>query len=198
MRRPGQREKRILEYREKAEKTQRTDHGDQGRHLPDTGPGGDDGSLGESPPKRHYRMNGLHICVDSYKDGDIAGRAYSKLSRDALNFGNVGELLLRADALFDERGYPQNFQEKRSFAENPMWDGRYEPPKTFRKDEDIFNQSGAVCTIDITVITRRRASWQGILMNGEKPARNFESAKELMELLLAEVRQRWDETAKSE
>ncbi len=141
----------------------------------------------QDAPRRGFPMNGLRICVDHY-DGDLEGRIYSKMNKDAMHFANLGELLLRADALFDERGYPQNFQEKRSFAEHAAWSGRYEAPKVLRRDEEVMNQKGGFCTFDVLVSSRRRASWQGFLMEGGHPRESFQSVKELLELIMKMMR----------
>lgn len=140
---------------------------------------------GHAAPKK-FPLNCLHICVDRCS-GDLAGRIYCRMSKEGLPFGNTGELLLRADALFDEKGYPQSFQEKRSFEGHSTWQSRYGAPEPSLTDEEVLSQHGVYWTFDILVYSRRRASWQGALLNPGRPGRSFESAKELLELIGEEM-----------
>lgn len=141
--------------------------------------------VSQSVPKK-FPLNCLHICVDCCEE-DLAGRIYCKMSSKELPFQNTSELLLRADSLFDEKGFPQSFQEKRTFVGHPVWHSRYGTPKAFLTDEEVVNQNGAYWTFDILVYSRRRASWQGALLNPGRPGRSFESAKELLEILIEEI-----------
>lgn len=149
---------------------------------------GEKSQKGNAAPKK-FPLNCLHVCVDSCGE-DLAGRVYCKMSREGLPFRNMGELLLRADILFDEKGYPQSFQEKRCFEGRPAWNNRHEAPKPFLTDEEVLRQRGAYWTFDILVYSRRKASWQGALLNPGRPGQSFESAKELLELLMEEMNAR--------
>lgn len=131
-------------------------------------------------------LNFLRICVDRCGE-DLSGRVYCRMSREGLPFRNLGELLLRADLLFDEKDYPQSFQEKRSFAEQPLRYSRRGMPKAFLTDQEILNRQGAYCTLDVLVYSRRQASWQGILIRRGMPGKSFRSEKELMEIIIEET-----------
>lgn len=131
---------------------------------------------------RVYPMNAIRVCIDE-EDGDLKGRIYSKMSRQPLTFHSCTEMFLMADQLFDECGYPQTFQEKRSFQEQKLR-GRYARPQTRLEDEEILKQSGACRTYDILVQSRRRAGWQGILMGENVPEPiEFRSEMELLKYL---------------
>ena len=64
--------------------------------------------------RQDYPANGFRICVDT-EEQDMAGRIYSLLAPEVINYSGWNELFLKMDAIFDRVGYPQAFQEKRSF-----------------------------------------------------------------------------------
>ncbi len=137
--------------------------------------------------KRVYPANALRVCIDEY-NGDLKGRMYSKMCEKVMMFENCGEMFLRADELFDECGYPQTFQEKRNFVKKKNA-GHYARPQIRLNDEEIMKQSGRCRTVDIVVLSRRRAGWQGIIIGqGEIPAREFQSEMDLLKYLDMEIR----------
>jgi hypothetical protein len=133
----------------------------------------------EESSTRSYPMNGIRICIDQFGE-DMEGRIYSKMSTVPLYFENSCEILLRADRLFDNCGYPQSFQVKRNFMEAGDT-GRFSKPTIYMEDSEIRMQHGRYLTVDILVKTRRRAGWQGILldMDGTKLS-EFRSEMELL------------------
>ena len=64
--------------------------------------------------RQDYPANGFRICVDT-EEQDMAGRIYSLLAPEVITYSGWNELFLKMDAIFDRVGYPQAFQEKRSF-----------------------------------------------------------------------------------
>ncbi|MDO4298362.1 MAG: hypothetical protein Q4C59_07805 [Lachnospiraceae bacterium] len=60
--------------------------------------------------KGEFPMNGIRICVDHCGE-DLKGRIYSRMNKESIRFENCSDMLLKADKLFDARGYPQTFQE---------------------------------------------------------------------------------------
>ncbi len=113
--------------------------------------------------KRFYSVNMFRVCIDAYQ-GDISGRIYSPMSVKEITFAEIGELLLKMDKLFDSIGYPQAFQNKRSFEDERQIDNAYRGiPKAVRDAESILDKSGECCTYDIQVISRRNTSWQGVI-----------------------------------
>ncbi len=127
-------------------------------------------------------MNALRVCIDE-ENGDLKGRIYSKMSAKPLRFYNCTEMFLVADQLFDECGYPQTFQEKRSF-QNERSAGHYARPKVRLEDKEVMKQSGICRTVDVLVRSRRRAGWQGVLSCGDaQPPMEFQSEMELLKYL---------------
>lgn len=117
--------------------------------------------------KKFYSANMFRVCIDAYKE-DISGRLYSPLSTEEITFGGVGELLLKMDKLFDKVGYPQAFQNKRSFDGVQDIGNAYRGiPKVLRTGEDIMAQVGEYSTYDVEVTSRRNTSWQGVIYTAE-------------------------------
>lgn len=111
--------------------------------------------------KKYFPPNAFRICVDLVEE-DISGRIYSPLSSDVIEFVSIGEILVKMDELFDRCGYPQAFQDKRSFDEVKEQGNLYRGlPKTEQNTVDIFNYSGKAGTFDLMVKSRQNTSWQG-------------------------------------
>ena len=117
--------------------------------------------------KKYFPPNAFRVCVDDIKD-DIAGRIYSPLEAEAILFVSIGELLVKMDELFDLCGYPQAFQDKRSFDSAKTQGNLYKgKPKTEQTEQVILGQSGQRGTFDVLVKSRQNTSWQGALYNEE-------------------------------
>lgn len=132
---------------------------------------------------RYYPLNGIRICIDR-KEDTLAGRMYSKMSERVLEFESIGKMLMEADRLFDEQGYPQRFMEARSFREKKAAGCHYRPPKEAVPDQKIWEQKGERCTIDIIVESRRKAGWQGSICTPDRSeVREFKSELEMLKIL---------------
>lgn len=130
-----------------------------------------------------YPVNAIRICVDSYGE-DLEGRIYSRMSQEPLWFDNCSGMLLKADALFDERGYPQAFQEKRCFGQKKDGAGKYAPMQILVGNEQVLSQRGVYDTIDVVIQSRRRSGWQGMLLEEDgSPAEKFQSELELLDCI---------------
>lgn len=141
--------------------------------------------------KRVYSVNMFRVCTDVCGEY-ISGSAHSPLCKEEIAFTGIGELLLKMDKLFDSIGYPQAFQNKRSFEDVKSIDNAYRGiPKPVRKDEDIFGKHGKLCTYDVEVTSRRNTSWQGIIYDtdGVEKAR-FDGEVKLLEKLAEFAKQK--------
>ena len=58
--------------------------------------------------------NYVRVCVDRYRNDDIAGVIYSRSLPDGFQFENMAGLLLQIDTLMDRQRGPQAFQKKRA------------------------------------------------------------------------------------
>ncbi len=112
--------------------------------------------------RQDYPANGFRICVDT-EEQDMAGRIYSLLVSEAITYSGWNELFLKMDAVFDQVGYPQAFQEKRSFTGGTKAASYQGSPKRLQTQEAVTHERGQLWTVDVVVISRRDASWQGIV-----------------------------------
>lgn len=134
-----------------------------------------------------FPVNAVRICFDLF-DHDVQGRVYSPMSRHAILFRDCGEMFLKADALFDRKGYPQAFQEKRSFQNISESQGCFDVPKSLLTEEEIMKQRGRIHTLDVLVQSRRYTGWQGKVLSCD---RNFfvlyKSELELLKYIYGEL-----------
>lgn len=132
-----------------------------------------------------YPPNGFRVCIDS-RESDIGGVAYSPLVEQEITYNGINELILEMDRIFDQKGYPQAFQEKRSFFSRKKSSTPYRGvPEVIPDAEKIYEKTGKIFTVDVVVEARRNASWQGYIrpVDGAKIKR-YQGELELLQLLL--------------
>ena len=112
--------------------------------------------------RQDYPANGFRICVDT-EEQDMAGRIYSLLVPEVITYSGWNEFFLKMDAVFDQVGYPQAFQEKRSFTGGTKAASYQGSPKLLQPYEAVTHERGLLWTVDVVVISRRDTSWQGIV-----------------------------------
>ena len=112
--------------------------------------------------RQDYPANGFRICVDT-EEQDMAGRIYSLLVPEVITYSGWNELFLKMDAVFDQVGYLQAFQEKRSFTGGTKAASYQGSPKLLQPYEAVTHERGLLWTVDVVVISRRDTSWQGIV-----------------------------------
>lgn len=116
---------------------------------------------------KKYPPNSFRVCIDDTVV-DLRGRIYSPLCEGELQFAEFRELILQMDALFDQTGYPQSFQEKRSFKKVSAPNAAYRGvPATDVMYQDMQQYCGEIAALDVRVESRRNASWQGRVFSTE-------------------------------
>lgn len=130
--------------------------------------------------------NILCLCADSAGIGETY-RLYHCYAREPAKFSEIGELLLKADEIFDETQYPQASTESRTF------DRRQEkitPRPAAREriklmsENEVTSQRGDKATFVVHVQYRQNATWQGSVVWAEKnKTQRFRSALELLKLI---------------
>ena len=131
-----------------------------------------------------YPPNSFRLCIDE-RGNDFQGRVYTPLDEDPLKFLEVREVMLLMDKIFDRTGYPQSFQEKRSFRKNQIKNEAFHGiPETTMTYGDMEQNRGRLVTLDIMVSSRQNASWQGMvfLPDGTKFG-DFNGEHDLLQLL---------------
>lgn len=138
-----------------------------------------------SEERKNFPPNAFRVCVDS-RENDIRGLVYSPLEEHPISYNGLNELMLKMDKVFDSKGYPQAFQEKRSFLRQiPRQSSYHGVPKVLPEAQDIFKKEGKFFTVDVVVESRRNTSWQGYMQNtdGTKIG-EFKGDIELLEMFL--------------
>lgn len=111
--------------------------------------------------KNYYPLNAFRICADKIED-DVEGRIFCPLNGEEIRFCGMTELLVIMDEVFDRAGYPQAFQDKRSFEQMKERRNLYRGiPKSVMAPEAIIMQKGKHITFDVLVHSRKNTSWQG-------------------------------------
>ena len=133
---------------------------------------------------RYYPLNMFRVCVNG-SGSQWRGTAISPLSGRDIMFSDITELIVAMDKLFDEKGYPQSFQCKRSFLKGQEESNFYQGiPNAERTAEEILSRRGETGTCDIMVRSRRNTSWQGEVYNAEgEEIGSFDGDVELLDLL---------------
>ena len=136
---------------------------------------------------REFNQNNstLRLCIDSVCDESITGRVFSRRFTCAVPFSDLITLILQLDKVFDRQGFPQAFQRTRTFLRTET-DADYiaEDPAHGISGEHVLAQRGELLTLDVTVVSRRNANWQGSVCwveNGKQ--QEFSSIMELLRLI---------------
>ena len=135
-----------------------------------------------------FPVNRVRICIDKYENLDVQGRLYFKMHRQEIRFWNCIELLLRIDHVFDEKCFPQAFQQKRTFGSHDICRGYTGRPKEMTSDAWVCAHRGELATFDVLVQTRCRTGWQGILWTMDSTEMvQFSSELELLKKITEEI-----------
>lgn len=131
-------------------------------------------------PSEHFRDNqyrATQVCVDSYRDGVLAGRLYHQAVSEPLPFRSTIQFLLQMEDLLDQMQFPQSFHAVRSFGELPQ-----KPPG--KVSRDAAQPAGEQATFVLKIFFRQNTSWQGSITWTETGLdQNFRSVLELLFLI---------------
>lgn len=140
------------------------------------------------PTNIHHFGVQFHICIDSASCDNACGRVYSRCMKRPLDFKDIGWMILRLNYILDVRNFPQAYQTLRSFTDRSA---AKEKSKTYAaitddecmNSEDISAHKGALTSLDIQVVSRRNATWQGQLRLQDGRSYDFKSVDMLMRLI---------------
>ena len=128
----------------------------------------------------------LRICVDGVSDHAAFGRVFSRRLVEVIEFADLSSLFLRLDRLFDRQGFPQAFQRTRVIVHETLLQdaAAAADAASGMSEKTVSAQRGAVATFDLRVISRRNATWQGIVdwLDGSEK-QEFFSSLELLHLV---------------
>ena len=120
--------------------------------------------------REYFSPSTLRVCIDRIDGYQIYGRVYCRMQKDAISFHDINELLLKVDLLFEEKGFPQSFQEKKEFGQREIKESfsYCYRPELFLTEEEIRSFHGEVRTVNLVIQSRRHTSWQGfVIENGQ-------------------------------
>ncbi|MBO4376604.1 MAG: hypothetical protein IKY04_03400 [Lachnospiraceae bacterium] len=110
-----------------------------------------------------YPLNAFRLCIDGLGE-NLSGFIYTPLAKEPLTFRGM-ETFLELDILYDKVGYPQSFQDKRSFEKTDEEINIYSgQPDALMKPEDIIYKRGRRATFDVVVQSRCNTTWQGVIL----------------------------------
>lgn len=127
--------------------------------------------------KDNLLPNLIRICIDSYQDGTARGYVYFTTRKEGLPFTDLAKMMLLVDEVLDTQGFPQSFQEKRTFFKHVENAKYVYKPKIVVTSKEFYQHIGKCNTYNILVNTRYHASWQGILLNQDnQEIKSFDDA----------------------
>lgn len=133
---------------------------------------------------RSMSFNMIHLCIDDYENYKIKGRAYNNTRQEVICFNDINDIFIQFDRIFDDNGQPQASQSSRSFT-HPKPLGRYQfRPETYNDYDEFLNEVGKKATLDLVIKSRKRSTWQGIIIyNGQEIA--FVSILEMLNYVIS-------------
>lgn len=138
--------------------------------------------------KINFEPNLIRVCIDKQSSILTKGRAYSPTTTNEIVFHDWAKLLIEIDNLLDRNGYPQAFQNKRSFKEEKTSFSYHYKPKIEVDESWFLSQVGECMTYNILIRTRQFTGWQGDLFdeNGWHLG-HFSNDLQLLRLVLKDV-----------
>lgn len=120
-----------------------------------------------------YRVNTaapnlVNICIDVLSEGEYSGRIYDKYEKEAVLFGQSGQMISILDRFFDTLDYPQASTRYRSFQKLKI--GEKSPVRKketlvqVHTAEEILEHRGKKATFILHVQYRQNSTWQGKLI----------------------------------
>ncbi|MBE5840011.1 MAG: hypothetical protein E7304_01250 [Butyrivibrio sp.] len=146
--------------------------------------------MGETK-KALFARNLVCICIDSAEEGDLQGKIWHQYSDDAIAFGNVADMIIKMDNLYDQWDFPQKGLEQREFTSTKRSEELLRTDK-LPIDEiqkkcgtrNIQNKKGELATFVVQVAFRQKATWQGRAICSENGKEyDFGSAKALIDIM---------------
>lgn len=105
--------------------------------------------------------NGVVLCIDRTRDGQLEGRFYHAYEREAAHFSTMEEAIFGLEGFYDSLNFPHPTTDSRAFRkEGRQADDRQERTRVMR-DEELLGRHGELGTFIIRVQHRQNSSWQG-------------------------------------
>ena len=132
----------------------------------------------------YLENNRILLCIDAYRDGILSGRFYD-LYLGKKEFSSLTQLLIKMEALLEERGLPQSYNRLRSFGQIP--------DRKEAEGNPVGPRIGNLATFELKILFRQHASWQGtILWKEGRQEQSFRSVLEMIHLMDSALQTRED------
>lgn len=138
--------------------------------------------------KQTIPINSVRLCLDQCCGSQLRGTIAGVALETPIAFTGLRSFVTGVDTAFDQIGRPQPHQLIRSFKEEPPRPAAFTAnPVRRHSDASIAAQRGQVKTLDLIMLSRRHAEWQGLLKDTEHNIiGRFNSALECVQLITRE------------
>ena len=128
--------------------------------------------------------NGVVLCIDGIRSGELRGNLYHSYRTDAVPFSNSEEMVFQMEALYNALNFPFPSSNERSFAPAAPAAVHYTERDGIMKDEALLSKHGDLGTFIVRVQHRQHSSWQGRItwMEQDKTI-SFRSVWEMIKLI---------------
>ena len=142
-----------------------------------------------------FAKNLICMCINSNENADYQGLIYHQYADEPIVFDGMTDFLVKAEALFDEWGFPQRGLAQRYFKKSNRSEIGYKKKKLEDKlpieiiqekvgVRNVQNKKGELGTFMIQVVFRQDATWQGHMIHQEANEKvDFVSALELIKFI---------------
>ncbi len=105
--------------------------------------------------------NGVVLCIDQARDGQLKGRFYHAYEREAVCFSTIEEAMFGLEQLYDSLNFPHPTTDSRTFDKGERQTEIRQERTRVMKDEELLGRHGELGTFIIRVQHRQNSSWQG-------------------------------------
>ena len=128
--------------------------------------------------------NGIVLCMDGRVHAELIGRLFHSYCIDPICFGDLGQMTLLMEKLFDELQFPFPGTNERSFLPQNKPYSRPQERIKIMSDEQLLQKHGDIGTFIVRVQHRQNSSWQGrITWMEEDKTIQFRSVWEMIKLI---------------
>ena len=132
--------------------------------------------------------NGVVLCVNKAKGGELSGVFYHSYSRKPVPFEGIGQMTLRMEKLYDWLRFPFPGTNERSFGEIEKQTARTPERRKIMLDDELLSKHGDIGTFIVRVQHRQNSSWQGrVTWMEENKTLQFRSVWEMIKLIESAV-----------
>lgn len=132
--------------------------------------------------------NGVVLCINEAVGGELRGEFFHGYSEEGVPFGDLGQMILRMERLYDYLHFPFPGTSERSFGMEKKQERLTTERKRKMKDETLLTKHGDIGTFIVRVQHRQNSSWQGrITWMEEDKTLQFRSVWEMIKMIESAV-----------